>query len=127
MIAYVTLGAHDLEKTGRFYDAVLAHLGAKRDFAMDGLIVWSNGDGPSLSLMSPYDGNPASFGNGTMVAFRAESREAVDAAYKTALAHGGSDEGAPGSRGRSGYYAYVRDPEGNKMTFHYPSPSADMI
>ncbi len=127
MISYVTLGSNDLEKTGAFYDAALAPLGAKRDFAMDGLIVWSTGDGPSLSLMSPYDGNAASVGNGTMVAFTAPSRAAVDAAYAAALAAGGRDEGPPGPRGRTGYYGYVRDPDGNKVTFFCPSSSGEMI
>ena len=127
MIAYVTLGSNDLEKSGRFYDAVLGPLGATRDVTMDGLIVWSTDKGPSLSLMSPYDGNSATNGNGTMVAFQADSTSKVDEIHAVALANGGRDEGAPGQRGRTGYYGYVRDPDGNKITFFHPSPTGELI
>ncbi len=64
------------------------------------------------------DGAPATPGNGTMVSFLASSRAAVDAFHAAALAHGGTDEGAPGLRPQYGaqfYAAYVRDPDGNKL------------
>lgn len=127
MIAYVTLGSNNLSRAGKFYDAVLAPLGATRDFAIDTLIVWSAEDGPSLSIMTPFDGNAASVGNGTMVAFEADSEETVNNAHAAAMANGGHDEGAPGPRGRTGYYGYARDPDGNKITFFYPSPTGEMV
>lgn len=127
MISYVTLGSNDLEKSGRFYDAVLAPLGAKRDVTMDGLIVWSTSSGPSLSLMSPFDGKSAGTGNGTMVAFTADSTAIVDEAHTAAMVNGGRDEGAPGPRGRTGYYGYARDPDGNKITIFCASSSGEMI
>ncbi|MFM7444877.1 MAG: VOC family protein, partial [Tabrizicola sp.] len=78
----------------------------------------------------PFDGNPASVGNGTMVSFLAQTRAQVDAFHAAALAHGGTDEGAPGLRPQYGphfYAAYVRDPDGNKLNavcYRPDTPSA---
>jgi predicted lactoylglutathione lyase len=69
-------------------------------------------------VTAPYDGRPAAVGNGVMVSFLARSPAAVDAFHAAGLAHGGSDEGAPGLRPEygSGFYAaYLRDPDGNKL------------
>ncbi|MGD9714208.1 MAG: VOC family protein, partial [Thermomicrobiales bacterium] len=65
-------------------------------------------------VITPYDKNLATFGNGTMVSLLAESHGAVDEFYAAALANGGTDEGKPGPRS-VGYFAYVRDPDGNKI------------
>jgi Predicted lactoylglutathione lyase len=50
-----------------------------------------------------------------MVALSAESKEAVNKFHVTALEIGAVDEGAPGERSDGNYYAYVRDPDGNKI------------
>jgi catechol 2,3-dioxygenase-like lactoylglutathione lyase family enzyme len=66
----------------------------------------------------PGDGGEATFGNGTMIGFRAADPETVQKAHAAGLAAGGSDEGAPGPRpfGPPGTYAaYLRDPSGNKI------------
>ena len=91
-----------------------------RTFAeLDRGIAWGVAqDKPSLGIMKPYDGNAATVGNGSMPSFEAPSRAAVDAFHRAALAHGGTDEGAPGIRDAYGpefYVAYVRDPDGNKL------------
>jgi predicted lactoylglutathione lyase len=66
--------------------------------------------------MRPYDGKPATVGNGVMVALAAGSRDNVDALYRKAMELGGKDEGPPGPRGHSGFYAaYFRDLDGNKL------------
>ncbi|HEX2011244.1 MAG TPA: VOC family protein, partial [Roseateles sp.] len=73
---------------------------------------------PRFYVYRPFDGRPASAGNGCMTAFAAASPAAVDAAHAAGLAAGGRDEGAPGPRPRygEGYYgAYLRDPDGNKL------------
>ena len=73
---------------------------------------------PWFWVTKPYDGNAASVGNGTHVAFLAPSREAVRRFYDVALALGGQDEGAPGLRpqySETYYGTYVRDPDGNKI------------
>jgi predicted lactoylglutathione lyase len=73
------------------------------------------GSGGGLSVVKPFDQQPAHFGNGVMVSLEAGSKERVHRLHELALAGGGSDEGAPGPRGTTFYGAYFRDPEGNKL------------
>ena len=116
MIGYTTLGTNDIARAARFYDALLAVLGAKRAMEMDTFIAWAVEPGqPMLSVIKPYDGKPATVGNGVMVALAASSKEQVDAIHKKALELGGKDEGAPGARGAGFYAAYFRDLDGNKL------------
>jgi len=116
MIGYTTFGTNDLTRAGRFYDALLAELGAKRAMEMDGFIAWAAAPNtPMLSVIKPFDGKPATVGNGVMVALAARSKAQVDAIHKKALALGGKDEGAPGPRGAGFYAAYFRDLDGNKL------------
>lgn len=117
MIGYVTLGTSDLARAAQFYDAIAAELGTERMFATDTAIAWGTpGGAPGIGLTLPFDGQPASVGNGVMVALDARDHAQVDRLYALALAHGGSDEGAPGPRSDGGFYAaYFRDPDGNKL------------
>ena len=68
-----------------------------------------------MSVIKPFDGKPATVGNGVMVALQAASKEQVGAVHKKALELGGKDEGAPGPRGAGFYAAYFRDLDGNKL------------
>jgi catechol 2,3-dioxygenase-like lactoylglutathione lyase family enzyme len=121
MIGYATLGTKDPERALAFYDALLAELGARRlmqfaenDFTMYGTSMAQ----PSLVITRPYDGRPATVGNGDMIALVVDSRDKVDAFHARALQLGGNDEGAPGLRAPEamGFYAgYFRDPDGNKL------------
>ncbi len=121
MQVYVTLGARDAEASRKFYDAVLGTIGWKIHFEFPGWVAYSaggTGEEFVLWIATPFDGAPASAGNGVMVGFPAKSRAEVDAFHAAALARGGSDEGAPGPRphyGPNWYSAYVRDPSGNKL------------
>lgn len=117
MIGYVTLGTHDLARAAKFYDAIAAELDTPRMMEFDGFIAWGKpGGGAGIGLTKPFDGNPASVGNGVMVAFEAKDKAQVDRLYDIALAHGGTCEGPPGPRGDGGFYAgYFRDPDGNKL------------
>jgi len=116
MIGYVTLGTNDLERAAGFYDALLAELGAKRFMETPRSISWAGGPQGGLGVCLPFDGKPATVGNGVMVALAVESKAKVDAVYRKALELGGSDEGPPGPRGNGGYYgAYFRDLDGNKL------------
>ena len=116
MLGYVTLGTNDMARAARFYDALLAEFGAKRAMEMDSFIAWSSGPGsPMVSVIKPYDGKPATVGNGVMVALQAGSKAQVDAVHRKALSLGGKDEGAPGPRGDGFYAAYFRDLDGNKL------------
>ncbi|GAA4791958.1 VOC family protein [Lysobacter hankyongensis] len=121
MIAYTTLGTHDLARAAAFYDAVLAELGAERFMEEpDYFIAWGNSkDGAGLGITWPFNKEPASVGNGTMVALGASSREQVDRVYARAIELGGTDEGAPGQRYPGFYAAYFRDLDGNKLNCCY--------
>lgn len=117
MIGYVTVGTNDLSRAAQFYDAIAAEMGTGRMMEFDSFIAWGTpGGGAGIAATKPWDGNAATVGNGVMVAFEAQDRAQVDKLYAIALAHGGSDEGAPGPRGDEGFYAaYFRDPDGNKL------------
>lgn len=120
MYSHITLGSNDLAKAKEFYDAALAPLGLSAVMEFDGAVGYgpSSEPGPRLFVCKPFDGGAASFGNGTHVALNAPTRAAVDAFHAAAMAHGGSDEGAPGLRPQytPNYYgAYVRDRDGNKL------------
>jgi catechol 2,3-dioxygenase-like lactoylglutathione lyase family enzyme len=117
MIGYVTLGTNDLARAAVFYDAVAAEMGVGRMMEFDGFIAWGTmGGAAGIGLTKPFDGNPASVGNGVMVALEAKDKDQVHRLHDIALAHGGSCEGPPGPRGDSGFYAgYFRDPDGNKL------------
>ena len=120
MIGYVTLGTNDLQRAAAFYDALLDTLGATRIMDLGEFIVWGTSLArPGLSLTRPYDGQPATVGNGVMVALRMDSKEKVDALYHQAIALGGTCEGKPGPRSENFYAAYFRDLDGNKLNAFY--------
>jgi catechol 2,3-dioxygenase-like lactoylglutathione lyase family enzyme len=117
MLAYVTIGSNDLERAIAFYDAILGELGAKRVSTGDRMVLWGAGRGqPMVGVCTPFDGKPATVGNGMMPALQAESSDVVDAVHAKALELGAPDEGAPGPRaGGALYVGYFRDPDGNKL------------
>ena len=117
MIGYVTVGTNDLPRAAKFYDALAAEMGTGRMMEFDSFIAWGTpGGGAGIAATAPFDGNPATIGNGVMVALEAQDQTQVHTLYDIALANGGTDEGAPGPRGDGGFYAgYFRDPDGNKL------------
>lgn len=116
MIISLCFGTNDLEKAGKFYDAITAELGCARTNQTDKSIFWANpGVGIGFAVTTPYDGNAAHFGNGVMATIGAKDRDQVDRVHAAAMANGGKDEGAPGERANGYYCAYWRDPDGNKM------------
>ncbi|MBD3729087.1 MAG: VOC family protein [Sphingomonadales bacterium] len=116
MIGYVTLGTNNREAGAKFYDAVCGEFGYGRMFDTETFIAWGvEGGPPGVAITKPFDGNPASVGNGVMVALEASGPAQVRKVHEIALANGGSDEGAPGDRGGGFYAAYFRDPDGNKL------------
>jgi catechol 2,3-dioxygenase-like lactoylglutathione lyase family enzyme len=127
MIGYITLGTNDLDRAAAFYDELLALLGAKRFMGAEGhFVAWAvSPDAPGLSVTRPFDGQPASVGNGTMVALAADSPEVVDRVYAKAIELGGAAEGPAGPRGDEGFYAgYFRDLDGNKLNVFCFRPPA---
>lgn len=122
MIAYSTLGTNDMDRSIAFYDATLGVLGAVREMTSTSWTRYGRpGERAKVCLTPPFDRQPATFGNGTMLAFQAPDQAAVDAFHAAALAKGGSDEGAPGIREGTHYVAYVRDPDGNKLCAFAPN------
>ena len=113
----MTLGTNDLARAAAFYDALLGVIGAGRFMETDTFIAWAVApDKPALSVTHPFDGNAATVGNGVMVALAVDSQDKVKALYDKAMELGGADEGPPGPRGDSGFYAaYFRDLDGNKL------------
>jgi catechol 2,3-dioxygenase-like lactoylglutathione lyase family enzyme len=122
---HVTVGTNDLKKAREFYDSVLGKLGQKRiaDLAENGSI-WGV-EAPSFFVLKPANGAPASVGNGVTVSFEAPNRAAIDAFHAAALAAGGADEGAPGTRdwAPNAYAAYARDLDGNKLAAYCFKPA----
>lgn len=121
MIGYVTLGTRDLDRAIAFYDELLALVGAQRFMGQQGHFqAWAVAPNkPALSVTLPWDGQPATQGNGTMVALAVDSREKVDEVYRKAIELGGQDEGAAGPRTEGFYAGYFRDPDGNKLNVFY--------
>lgn len=116
MIGYVTLGTNDLARSTAYYDELLKLVGAGRTFDGDTFVAWGTDPAePSLSVTTPFDGQPATVGNGVMVAIPVLSEGQVQSFHARALELGGSDEGAPGDRGDNFYAAYFRDLDGNKL------------
>ncbi len=128
MLSYVYLGTNDLPRATAFYDATLGALGLRRCVTNDaewdkvsaGWGIYEEDGMRELALWvgKPFDQQPATVGNGTMVAFRADSWRQVDDFHAAALANGGSDDGPPGVRAHYSpdfYAAYLRDIDGNKI------------
>lgn len=121
MIGYTMVGSNDLPRAKQFYDSLFGSLGigtlmefpnGSRAYGAD----WSK---PMFAVGSPHDGQPATAGNGSMIAIVLDERAKVDTLHAKAMELGGTDEGGPGVRGEEGeqafYAAYFRDLDGNKL------------
>ncbi len=118
MFSHVMVGTTDLDRSKRFYDAVLGTLGIKAGFVDRHRIFWRSLGG-SFGASLPINGEPQTIGNGSTVGFACDSPTQVDAWHAAGLQHGGTTcEDPPGIReGTVGklYLAYLRDPDGNKL------------
>ena len=130
MFSHVMVGSNDIERSKRFYDAVLGVLGSGepiRNQASTGHTrLFYRHDGGTFCVSEPINGETATFANGATIGFKCSSPEQVAKFHDTAVAHGGASiEGRPGLReGKLGalYLAYVRDPDGNKLcALHRPA------
>ena len=85
------------------------------------VILYAGAEGtPFFCIAEPHDGNPATVGNGSMVALGAKDPAEVDRLHAKALELGADDDGAPGPRTNKTlefYAGYFRDPDGNKLNF----------
>ena len=123
MLHHVSLGARNIERSARFYDAVLPPLGYAR--------VWSDlrpgesGQAVGYGIEGSEDEFAvkqvsAAIPNipGFHLAFHAATRAAVVAFYQAALSAGGKDNGSPGLRpgyGDNYFAAFVIDPDGHRL------------
>lgn len=123
MLSHVMVGTNDIERSKRFYDAVLKVLGAgeaMRNTAKTGHArLFYRHAGSTFCVSEPINDKPASFANGGTIGFSCDSPEQVKTFHDVAVAHGGTSiEDPPGPReGPAGavHLAYVRDPDGNKL------------
>lgn len=118
MIDHLSVGVPAIAAGRSFYDKLMAVLGCRCLAASERLAAYGQ-ERPAFLLLTPFDGAAASAGNGAHVAFKAASREVVEAFHAAGLAAGGTDEGAPGVRDAypmpNVFAAYLRDPFGNKL------------
>ena len=120
MIDHVSVAVADPDRSAAFYEDVLGALGHARLVSRPTTIgfgkrypeFWINRR-PDMPSVDPA--------TGAHVCLRARSAAEVEAFHHAALAHGGTDDGAPGPRPEYGlpetvyYAAFVRDPDGNRV------------
>ena len=120
MIGYAMFGTNDVSKSSVFYDKILAPLDIIKVLIDNDYIGYANKTSQQeiiFYLTKPYNQEKASFGNGTMLAFKAKSNYVVDKCHSIALKNGAINEGSPGLREGYGnvYYSYFRDLDNNKI------------
>lgn len=119
MIGYATLGTNDLEKANKFYDELFAEIGIGRVSTYDRMTVWGDANGMGMfSVIEPFDEEPATVGNGTMMAIKLASLEEIRKLHAKALSLGATDEGEPSFRANNMSFGYIRDLEGHKLCFY---------
>lgn len=121
MFSHITVGTNDLPRAIAFYSKLLEPLGivlkAHRHAPERAIFAHPESD-VVFCVYEPIDGQAASAGNGSLVAFEARTRHQVDSFHAHAMQLGGVDEGPPGLRlhySPTYYGAYVRDLDGNKL------------
>jgi len=121
IISHISVGTNNFDDAVAFYDKVLSTLGCKQIMKHPGAVAYGK-EFPEFWVQSPYNGEPATIGNGSHVGFIANSKEAVHAFHEAALRVGGTDDGAPGPRpdyGDAYYGCFIRDIDGNKIEATY--------
>ena len=117
MFDHLSVGVRDLAAARTFYDAFLAPLGHSYTHANDAELGYGPGGGVAQFYLYPVNGTQVA-GLGTHIAFAADSRAVVDAAYAAGLASGATSVRAAGLHPdiAAGYYgAILYDPDGNKL------------
>lgn len=116
MLAYASVGSNNLPRAVAYFTELLGTQGVEKlfDHRSGGAIFGRDGK-PIFGVLGPFNGLPATVGNGSMLVLNMPTREDVDAFYAKALELGGTDDGPPGERAPGFYMAYFRDPDGNKF------------
>jgi catechol 2,3-dioxygenase-like lactoylglutathione lyase family enzyme len=114
-LGYCTVGSNNLAAARAFYDALLGSIGMKPIYEHpSGGRIYAGGDA-IFGILGPFDGKPATVGNGSMSGFGFDTREEVAGFHAKAISLGATNEGDPGERGPNVYFAYFRDLDGNKL------------
>jgi catechol 2,3-dioxygenase-like lactoylglutathione lyase family enzyme len=131
LLFHTMVGSNDIERSKRFYNAVLGALGngeATLNIAGSGhtRLFYRSEGGTNFIVSEPINDEPATVANGSTVAFSCDSPEQVELFHATAIANGGTSiEDGPGPRKSAMgtvHLAYVRDPDGNKLCgIHIPA------
>ena len=108
MKGYITIGTNNLTRSAAFYEALFEELGFTRQREYPGRAVYfGTEDDIQLVVITPADGQPATAGNGTMVALNVDSQEQVQRLHARAIDLGASDEGGPGPRAATHFMAHI--------------------
>ena len=121
IISHISIGTNNFDRAVVFYDRVLTTLGCKQIMKHPGAVAYGK-EFPEFWVQTPFNGEPATIGNGSHIGFIANTKEAVHAFYEAALNEGGTDDGAPGPRpdyGDAYYGCFIRDIDGNKIEATY--------
>jgi catechol 2,3-dioxygenase-like lactoylglutathione lyase family enzyme len=118
-LGYVCIGTNNYDAATAFYDALLETIGGKRLMPTPMGVLYRLTSGAMVMVNRPQNGEPATFGNGTMFALEMDNKDQVAALYTKALELGGTCEGEPGPRGAFGEFAYFRDLDGNKLAAYF--------
>ena len=125
MFSHVMVGVNDLERSKKFYDALLGALGVPPGVANKNRYFYRGPTG-TFGITTPINGEPATFANGGTIGFAMQSPEQADAFHAAGVTNGGvTCEDPPGWRGEGAaalYLAYLRDPDGNKLCLAYRQP-----
>lgn len=121
MFTHVMIGSNDLDRAKRFYDATFGALGGMPGERDDrGRLIYAY-EGGRLMITRPINGQPATAANGGTIGISAASREHVLAWHEAGTAQGGvAIESPPTERPNGSFVAYLRDPDGNKLTARTP-------
>ena len=115
-INYFVLGTNNRKKAVVFYDELFDGCGISKIQGQGRMTLWGNEEF-MFAIAEPFDGNPASNGNGTMLGFHVDSIEEVNRLHQKAVDLGGVSEGEPRMRSNM-HSAYVRDLDSNKLCFY---------
>lgn len=114
---YFVVGTNNLQAATQFYDSLFEQIKFNQVFSNERMVFWQDEDIDSaFALAIPFNEEPATNGNGTMLGFSVKSTDEVKRLYKKAIELGGSCEGKPNQRGPR-FSAYIRDLDKNKLCF----------
>jgi len=116
---YFVLGTNDMEASVKFYESLFDNSDLKKILTSDRMTFWQSdeqGEDFAFAVAKPFDGAPATNGNGTMIGFSVGSTDEVKRLHKRVIDLGGTCEGEPGQRGPR-FSAYARDLDSNKIAF----------